>query len=437
MKRLITNATLTAVILFGAILLDAETTRAETAASKPNFLVFLADDVGQEVLGCYGGTSYKTPCLDRLAEEGSRFMHCYSMPMCHPTRVTLVSGQYPARLGRPAWGSFPKKHNKHTFAHVLKKAGYATAVAGKWQLTLLKNNPAHPKQLGFDESCLFGWHEGPRYYQPLLWQNGKIRDDVADRYGPDVYCEFLIDFMERNKDRPFLAYFPMALCHDVTDDLKKPVPYAPGKDRYAMFKEMVEAMDVRVGRMVSALDRLGLREKTLILFLGDNGSPRGSIIEAKNGKYQRDPVVSKMGKRRVYGGKGGLTDTGTRVPLIANWKGTIPGGTTRLDLIDMSDFLPTLAELAAAEPSPGATLDGRSFAPQLLGSNDKHRDWVYCEAHGKSWVRNQRWKLYNDGRLIDVKSETHEKRPLSSESDSPESAAARKNLQEAMQTVMK
>ena len=432
MPRLIARAVLIATLLFAA-----GATRANAAASKPNFLVFLADDVGLEALRCYGGTSYKTPCLDKLAEEGCRFIHCYSMPMCYPTRVTLFTGQYPARLGRPKWGSFPKKHNKETFAHVLKKAGYATAVAGKWQLTLLKKNPSHPQKLGFDESCLFCWHEGPRYYQPLIMQNGKIRDDVADRYGPDVYYEFLIDFIERNKDRPFLAYYSMALCHDVTDDLKKPVPYGPGKDRYDTFQEMVEAMDVRVGRMVAALDRLGLRENTLILFLGDNGSPRGSIIRAKNGKYLRDPVVSRMGERRVPGGKGGLTDTGTRVPLIAAWKGKITGGTTRSDLIEMSDFLPTLAELAGAEPSPGVTLDGRSFAAQLLGSDDRHRDWAYCESGRKSWVRTQRWKLYNDGRLFDIKNDPQEKRPVPLERDSRESAAARKKLQTAMKTVLK
>ena len=432
MRRLITHVTLIATVS-----LAVGATYVSAVASRPNFLFFLADDVGIEALRCYGGTSYKTPCLDKLAQEGCRFTHCYSMPVCCPTRVTLLTGQYPARLGRPKWGTFPKSRNKETFAHVLKKAGYATAVAGKWQLTLLEKNPSHPQKLGFDESCLFGWHEGPRYYQPFIWQNGKIRDDVIDRYGPDVYCEFLIDFIERNKDRPFLAYYSMALCHDVADDLKKPVPYAPDKDRYDTFKEMVEAMDVRVGHMLAALDRLGLRENTLILFVADNGSPQESIIRAKNGKYPRDPVVSRMGNRCVPGGKGRLTDTGTRVPLIAAWKGKTSAGTTRADLIDMSDFLPTLAELGGIEPLPGVILDGRSFAAQLLGSDDRHRNWAYSESTRGAWVRTQRWKLYNDGRLFDIKNDPAEKRPVPTERDSRESAEARKKLQVAMKTVLK
>ena len=410
---------------------------ASDSPARPNILLILADDVGIDAIECYGGTSYKTPHLNALAETGAQFQHCHSMPVCHPTRITLMTGRYPGRLGRPGWGTFPRREEKETLAHVLKKAGYATAVAGKWQLTLLKKDPKHPRKLGFDEWCLFGWHEGPRYYQPLLWQNGKIRDDVKDRYGPDVYCEFLIDFMERNKDRPFLAYYPMALCHAVTDDLKKPVPYAPGKDHYDTFAEMVEAMDARVGRLTAALDRLGLREKTLILFVGDNGSPRGSIIRAENGKYIQDPVVSMMGDRRVPGGKGTLKDTGTNVPLIANWKGTIPGGTVRDDLVDMSDFLPTLAELAGAEPPEGVALDGKSFAPQLGGSEDRHRDWIYSERKGVCWVRSQRWKLYSDGHLFDMVNDPLEKSPIKAGKDSEESAAARGRLEPAMDAVTK
>ena len=407
-----------------------------TSSPGPNFLVILADDLGVEALGCYGGTSYKTPHIDALARTGERFLHCYAMPLCHPTRVALLTGQYPARLGTPAWGTFPENKQAETFAHVLKQAGYATAVAGKWQLTLLGKNRDHPYQLGFDEYCLFGWHEGPRYYQPLIWKNGKQRDDVHDQYGPDVYCEFLIDFMKRNRDRPFLAYYPMALCHDVTDDLKEPVPYGPGKDRYDTFGEMVEAMDVRVGRLVAAVNRLGLRESTLILFLGDNGSPGQSIITAQNGKYRRDPVVSRMGNRRISGGKGGLTDTGTRVPLIANWQGTIPGATTSNDLVDVSDFLPTLAELAGTSPPEGVVLDGRSFARQLLGSQGPHREWVYSQAGRRRWwVRNQRWKLYNDGRLFDLENDPREKQPVGPGPDTPESVAARRTLQTALESL--
>ena len=134
--------------------------------------------------------------------------------------------------------------------------------------------------LGFDESCLFGWHEGPRYHSPYIYQNGKLLKDLEDSYGPDVYVDFLIDFMRRNKETPFFAYYPMALCHDVTDDLKDPVPFGPD-GHYDSFKTMIEAMDVRVGRLIDSLDELGLRENTVVLFTTDNGSPVRSIYQPK------------------------------------------------------------------------------------------------------------------------------------------------------------
>ncbi len=157
---------------------------------KPNILLILADDIGREIPGCYGGTSYHTPEIDALAGRGMRFEHVYASPVCHPARITLLTGQYPFRLGNPEWGTFPVYAEQQTLAHELKKSGYVTAVAGKWQLCMLRDEPDHPHRLGFDEYCLFGWHEGPRYHQPLIWQNGKIRQDVKDLYGPDVYSDF-------------------------------------------------------------------------------------------------------------------------------------------------------------------------------------------------------------------------------------------------------
>ena len=394
--------------LFVALLLPA----AAPAPEKPNIVLILADDVGQEALGCYGGESYRTPHLDALAASGIRFRHGYSQPVCHPTRVNLLTGRYPLRLGNPKWGSFPKEEEPNTFAHALKRAGYATAVAGKWQLALLGRDLDHPRRLGFDEYSLFGWHEGPRYWRPLIWQNGKKRDDVADRYGPEVYCDFLIDFIRRNKAKPFMAFYSMALCHDVTDDLKEHVPFGPGKDRYDDFKEMVEAMDREVGRLVGALDRMGLREKTLILFTGDNGSPTRSIAGVRDGKLTREPVVSKRRGADVPGGKGSMTDGGTRVPLLASWKGAVKPGQVVDDLVDMSDYFPTFLELAGAKPPDGVRLDGRSFAPRLRGEEGKGRPWVSAERRGGRWVRTQRWKLYDDGRLFDLKADPMEKRPM-------------------------
>ncbi len=405
-----------------------------TAQGKvpPNIVLIFADDVGREVLGCYGGTSYETPNIDALAQGGVRFTHGYAMPVCHPSRICLMTGRYPSQLSDPAWGTFPKAEEERTIAHVLKTAGYATAVAGKWQLALLKDDPEHPKRLGFDESCLFGWHEGGRYYAPLLWQNGSIRRDVTDRYGPDVYCDFLVDFMDRHKERPFFAYYPMALCHNVTDDLDEPVPFGPGKGRYESYAEMVAAMDQRVGRLITAIEERGLRENTLVLFVADNGTPRTSIIGVKRGRLRRVPVRSKLGDLDVPGGKGNTTDWGTRVPWIANWTGVIEAGRVVDDMVDLTDLLPTLAELAEADPPKDAALDGKSFSHVLRGSGPGERQWVYTERKERRCVRDKRYRLYADGAFYDAEADPFERSPLDVSALEPGVAEAHRILSEAL-----
>ncbi len=402
-------------------------------AEQPNILLILADDVGREVLGSYGGTSYRTPHLDSLATTGMRFDHTYSMPVCHPSRISLLTGRYPFQVGNPEWGTFPRTSETQTLAHSLRDAGYATAISGKWQLTLLKDDLDHPHRLGFDEYCVFGWHEGPRYYRPLIYQNGERRDDVADRYGPEVYTEFLIDFIGRNRDRRFFAFYSMALCHDVTDDLAAPVPFGP-RGRYDSYAEMVAAMDEQIGRLVAAVNELGLREKTLILFTTDNGTAKRSIITAEGGKLIREDVVSRLGEVLVPGGKTELTDGGTRVPTIANWQGTIEPGTLLGDLIDFSDFFPTLAELGKAELPAGVKLPGRSFAPRLRGEPGPGREWVFSEHQGRSWVRSHDWKLYRDGRLFHMASDQQELRPVREEGPA-ESAEARQSLESVLRNL--
>ena len=403
-------------------LLAADTDR------PPNILFILADDVGREALGCYGGTSYRTPELDALAKSGIRYRQCYSMLVCHPTRVCLLTGRYPFRLGSPEWGDFPRQAESQTVAHTLKKAGYATAIAGKWQLAMLKNDPHHPHRLGFDEYSLFGWHEGPRYFQPMIYENGSVRKDVEGRYGPDVYCDFLIDFMKRNRGKPFFAFYSMALCHAVTDDLDQPVPVGP-HGRYEDFHEMIEAMDARVGRVVAALDNLNLREKTLVLYTADNGTPKDIYINAKDGELISEAFVTKMGDLVVRGGKGDFTDWGTRVPTIASWPGTITPGQVIDDLMDFSDILPTFAELGGAPLPAGVALDGHSFAGRMLGhASHQPRPWVSSGRDREYWVRTHRWKLYRDRRLFDMATDPFEVTPIGVAGQSPAAAAARKQL---------
>jgi len=414
---------------------------------RPNVVLIMADDLGYECLGCNGGTSYRTPNLDALAEGGLRFEHCYCAPLCSPTRVLLMTGRYGFRNYK-GWGVLDPA--ERTFGHVMRSAGYATCVSGKWQLCKFDRpeNADHPRRAGFDEHCVWTWHyrkgKPSRYWSPFIWQNGKLREDLAGKYGPDVHCDFILDFIQRNRSRPFFAYYPMNLVHapfvptpDSKAGAEGPEGKEGGKDRKRKggkkaggkgnYAHMVAYMDKCVGRVVAKLDELGLRENTLILFTGDNGTPRG--------------IRSRMGQKVIPGGKGSMTDAGTHVPLLANWKGKLPAGRATDALVDFSDFLPTLAELGAAKLPAGVKIDGRSFLPQLLGRKQPGREWAYIHHGGASAggklraIRTRRWKLYGDGRLFDMKADPFEKTPIAPEAGSAEAGEARRKLAAALASI--
>jgi len=403
---------------------------------QPNIILIMADDVGCEPIGAYGGERWKTPHIDALAKGGMKLDYCFSMPVCHPTRVCLLTGKYPFRLNS-GWGSFPKAEEKNTVAQVLKKAGYATAVAGKWQLSLMKNDLQQPARMGFDEWSVFGWHEGARFHEPFIYENGRLRTDTKGKYGPDLYVDFLGEFMAKSAKagKPFFAYYPMALAHDVTDDIPVQVPYMPGKDRWMDYGEMIESMDAMVGKLVAKVDQLGLRKKTIILFTGDNGTAkRSKLRHIKGRKYEYETVYSIRNGKRIPGGKGTLLDIGTNVPLIANWPGYIKAGSSDA-LVDFSDWLPTLAELGATKASH--KIDGISFAPQLFGlprNSRKSRSFAFSERRGgKAWVRTKQYKLYSDGKFFDVKNDAMEKKPL--KDSAGRAAEVRRNLEKAFSEI--
>jgi len=400
----------------------------EEEPQRPNIVFILADDVGTEVIGSYGGTSYSTPNIDALAETGLQFNHAYSAPVCSPSRVKLMTGRYGFRTGQ-TWGTIPA--DEITFGHILRDAGYEVALSGKWQMTLLKDDPDHIRKMGFDESSVFGWHEGPRYYEPLIYENGKIRDDVKDAYGPDVFNDFILDFIRRNKDRQFFAYYPMVLAHDISNDLDVPPPTGP-IERYETFKENIEYADTLVGEVVEVLDELGLRENTLLIYLSDNGTPHHYITEYSDGEYVKEPVFSAVGDQMIQGGKSYLTDQGTHVPFIANWPGTIAPGTSTDILVDFSDFLPTITDLTGSAIPTDRVIDGRSFAAFLNGRDYVPREWAFQEWEGKAWIRDQRWKLYLDGRFFDMSADPFEQNPIAPGEDSEASAKVRVFLSEEL-----
>jgi len=382
--------------------------------AQPNIVLIMADDVGCEPIGAYGGERWKTPHIDALAKGGISFDYCFSMPVCHPTRVCLLTGKYPFRLNSK-WGSFPKVEENHTVAAVLKRAGYRTAIAGKWQLCLMKDDLDQPARMGFDEWSVFGWHEGARFHEPMIYQNGRLREETQGKYGPDLYVDFLGDFMQRcsKAKQPFFAYYSMTLAHDVTDDIPTQVPYVPGKDRWMDYGEMVESMDEMVGRLVAKIDQLGLRENTIILFTGDNGTAvRSKLRHISGRKYEYEQVHSIRNGQRVPGGKGTLLDIGTNVPLIANWPGKINEARRSDVLVDFSDWLPTLAEIGNAKLS--RDIDGISFMSTLFDSRRPvSRSVAFSEKRGgNAWVRTKQYKLYNNGNFFDVSADAMEKSPL-------------------------
>jgi arylsulfatase A len=405
----------------------------ESQPPRPNIVFILSDDLGTDVIGSYGGTSYRTPNIDALAKSGMQFSQTYSAPVCSPSRVKLMTGRYGFRTGQ-TWGYIPA--DEITFGHILREANYEVALAGKWQMALLKDDPGHIQKMGFDESSVFGWHEGPRYWQPMIYENGTVREEAREVYGPDVFNDFLIDFIRRNKDRQFFAYYPMTLAHEISNDLDTPPPTG-SIGRYETFKENVEYSDKLVGKVIQVLDELDLRQKTLIIYLSDNGTPHHYITEYGDGEYKKEPVFSAIDGTLIQGGKSYLTDQGTHVPFIANWQGTIEQGTTTDALVDFSDFLPTVAELAGADLPEDRALDGYSLVPILKGDELGSREWVYQEWEGKAWIRNKDWKLYLNGDLFDMQNDPFEKSPITSDDDSEAAAKIREYLSEEMHRLRK
>ncbi len=423
-------------------------------ADRPNILFILVDDLGTEWISSYGAEEIETPNIDRLAAGGMRFTNAYSMPQCTPTRATLLTGQYPFRHGWvnhwdvPRWGAgvhFDPRHNM-SFARLLRGAGYATAIAGKWQINDLRVQPDVLQQHGFDEWCMWTGYEGQnppsaeRYWDPYLFVRDPATGESSSRtyegqFGADLFVDYLTDFMRRHRDEPMLLYYPMALTHT-------PLVATPDErdasEPMAKHKAMVRYTDRLVGKLVDALDELQLREQTIIFFTTDNGTSRG--------------IEGRMNGRPVRGGKATLTENGTRMPFIVNSPGRVPAGVATTALTDFSDILPTFVDLAGADMPHGATFDGQSIAPVLLGKDTRGpRDWILSMGYGPARlddkgvrpardyadrvVRDRRYKLHvlngEPAKLYDLIDEPWEETNLI-RSDQAEHIAARTRLEKVV-----
>ncbi len=338
----------------------------------PNIVLIMADDMGYECVGANGCLDYRTPNLDKLAASGARFEHCYSQPLCTPSRVKLMTGMSNKR-NYVRFGLLDRSQT--TFAQILQAAGYRTCIAGKWQLGQEVDSPQH---FGFEQALLWQHTRGrtdaqqhdTRYPNPRLELNGQPVDYHHGEYSSDIFVDYIVKFIEANRNRPFLVYYPMALVHcpfSPTPDSKDWDPQSRGSTTYKgdprMFADMVAYTDKDVGKIVAKLDDLGLREKTLVVFTGDNGTDK--------------PIVTRTTFGQVAGAKGSMTDGGNHVPCIASWPGEVTPGTVIRDIVDFSDFLPTLCQAAGAAIPGDTKLDGRSFLPQLRGETGTPRDSIF------------------------------------------------------------
>jgi arylsulfatase A-like enzyme len=378
------------LVLLLPVAVGAVDVAAAEHAAQPNIIFIMVDDLGPEWVGCYGAEDVQTPVLDELAAGGMRFTAAYSMPKCTPTRVTLLTGQYPFRHGWvnhwdvPRWGAgchFDPKYNT-TFANLLNKAGYATAIAGKWQINDFRVQPDILQECGFDDWCMWTGYEtgnppsGKRYWDPYI-HTREGSQTYTGRFGADVFADFIIDFMRENKEKPMMIYFPMALTHG-------PLVHTPAEpdvtEKLEKHAAMVRYTDFIVGRLVKALDTLDIRGRTIVIFSTDNGTSGG--------------ITGHLNGRSVPGGKGSISERGCWAPFLVNCPGLVPEGVVTDCLTDFTDLLPTFCELGGTEIPADLEIDGESIAPVLLGKQkDGSREWIMAMGGGVA-------RLTDAGRVV-------------------------------------
>jgi uncharacterized sulfatase len=366
---------------------------------SPNILIILADDLGWNQLGCYGGP-YHTPGIDALASRGMRFTDAYaSAAVCSPTRSALMTGKYPARLRitdfirgqdfpdslllQPEWQQFLPL-DEVTLGEAFREHGYRTAIFGKWHLSIDKKPPEseayNPHRQGFDEYLIT--------YKPVRG----VTNPEHDPHNVDSITERSIHFLEENQDKSFLLVVSHNAIHDPIMESRTRISEFEQSDpapEYRVVPElgaMVSRLDEGTGKLLRKLEQLGLEENTIVFFCSDNGG--------------RDVYASQRPFRR---GKGWLYEGGIHVPMIVRWPGLIEAGTTTGHVISTTDIFPTLLELAGLPPA-GHPIDGKSFAGVLLGNQQAgHRTqyWHYPHYHGGSGMKPASALLKENYKLIE------------------------------------
>lgn len=386
----------TAVFFVSISLLNAQSKK------KPNIVLVLLDDVSPEQFSCYGVPGWgNTPNIDKLATDGVMFKTCYASAMCAPSRVEIMTGAYGNTTGvlqNGMWlgNSRENVYSKHqAFGKLLKDAGYATAIAGKWHAG---SQMPYEKAIGFDEYCLWeGLKEikqlpgspkftgqledektTSRYWHPGIIKNHKLLATKPTDYGPDIFSDFIMDFMERKtkEGKPFLAYWPSVAPHGtrtgspttphrgkVGDLGSKGIKSEEGRLRFIALNEYI---DYLMGKIMKKIEDLGIADNTIVIFTSDNGT----AVTAKTRGIER----------------------GTHVVNIISGAGIKKRGATD-ELTDFTDIAPTLVELAGAKLPKGKKFDGKSLVPFLKGQTDTHRDWIYGYISTSQLVRTKDYML--------------------------------------------
>lgn len=366
-------------------------------AQRPNVVLIFCDNLGYGDVGCFGSHWIRTPHLDRMAEEGTRFTHFYvASGVCTPSRASLMTGSYPRRVGlhrtdpdgavlRPV---SPNGLNPEeiTMAEYLRRAGYATAIIGKWHLG--DQDPFLPTRQGFDEFFGIPYSDDMTARAgkdwpalPLMRQEKVVEAPVNRNLLTRRYTEEALRFMEKHQDHPFFLYLPHAMPGSTAN------PYASddfrGRSQHGNWGDCVEEIDWSTGEILAGLKRLGLDEKTLVIWTSDNGAPR------------RQPM---QGSNLPLGGWGYSTmEGGMRVPCIVRWPGVVPAKRVSNSLLSTLDILPTLAELAGVSLDASHPIDGFSFVPLLTGASgavSPRQHFAYYHMDQLQAVRQGKWKLH-------------------------------------------
>lgn len=433
-----------------ATLLSLATLHAASPA-KPNIVFILADDLGFAEIGANGSDRYKTPNIDSLAKTGIRFNHFYTVPLCGPSRALILTGRYGFRSGavtQDACGSILRTGDKAEVMvpTVLKKAGYATAMIGKWGQILPSGDAT---DWGFDHVLSYkasgiywnktaaaawikkyalagekGADDGVRANPGPYNINEKKLTMTDAEYMPDLMQKSALDFINASQSKPFFLYYSLSFVHSQILPTPDSAPPAPGTDaaaRYVqLYNDNITYMDKLVGKLLAELDRLKLRDNTVVFFMGDNGTAKANADRAT------------IGGRRIVGQKGGMEEGGGLVPFVVSWPGVTAAGRLNENFTDASDLLPTFAEIAGA-PLPGnRVIDGKSLLPQIKGDTKSPRTWAFTQLGENFHVREAGWKLNQASQLFDMKNAPFEEIPVPADSKDTAAVAARQRLSAAL-----